>query len=90
MCLGQNWKLHSGAAVADWRVHLRNIEGNSMASQLPAPPLPHALAQPGVPHPQAHPTPLSCRLEEHTQSLLSPHPSWQREQAPGALLVLQG
>lgn len=40
MCLGQNWKLHSGAAGADWREHLRNTEGNSMASQLPAPTAP--------------------------------------------------
>lgn len=38
-----------------------------MASQLPAPPLPLALAQPGVPHPQTHP-----RLEEHTPVTAEP------------------
>lgn len=79
MRLAQNWKLHSGADI--WRVHLRNIEVNSMASQLSASPLSHAPAQPGVPHPQAHSTPFICRLEENTP--VTAEPTAQLGTGPG-------
>lgn len=88
MCLAQNWKLHSEADI--WRVHLRNIEVNSMASQLSALPLPHALAQPGVPHPQAHSRPFICRLEENTPVTAEPTAQLAEGTGPWALLVLQG